>query len=172
MEYYIMEADKRIHNRVIIKEFPDNASIEYDTSHASRLKEHTALYTIENDGSAYPEIIEAPLYMVSEKVKEVLDMYDEEAVYKAVSLINRAKQSVQSYHVTLVDRIECLHELTEFYPDKSIKRLVLDKTKLEDRALFKVAGIGPAYMIVSLDVAESLLRRGSFGIKFTHVESK
>ena len=86
-------------------------------------------------------------------------------------MVNMPRKKRSEYNVLLVDRIDCLHEDAEFYPDKSIKNLVLDRKKIGDRVIFKVKGIGPAYMIVSLDIVESLLRRNCYGVKFTKVDS-
>lgn len=82
MEYYIMSLDKRIQNKFILQKFPDAGTVEYDISEADQLKEHTVLHTIESDKSAYPDVLEEPLYMVSQKVREVLELYDESAIYK------------------------------------------------------------------------------------------
>lgn len=171
MEYYIMGLDKRIQNKFILQKFPGRGSVEYDTSYADKVREHTLLHTIESDKSSYPDVLEEPLYMVSQKVREVIELYDETAIYKKVSMVNMPRKKRSEYNVLLVDRIDCLHEDAEFYPDKSIKNLVLDRKKIGDRVIFKVKGIGPAYMIVSLDIVESLLRRNCYGVKFTKVDS-
>lgn len=172
MEYYIMELDRRVHNKFILQKFPGTGSVEYDTSDADNVREHTILHTIESDKSSYPDVLEEPLYMVSQKVREVLELYDETAIYKKVSMINTARKTRKEYNVLLIDRMDCLHSDTEFYANKDIKKLILDKEKIGDRAIFKVTGIGPAYIVVSLDIVESLLRRNCYGIKFKKVESR
>lgn len=172
MEYFIMSQDRRIQNVFVMKEFRGRGSLDYDTSYADKLKDHTSLFTIESDGSSYPDMLEAPLVMVSKKVHDVLELYDETAVYKKVSMINRPKNTRKEYYVMLLDRIDCLHEDATFYPDRSIKQLVLDKEKIGERQIFKIQGIGPAHVIVSLDIAESLLRRSCYGIQFTKVKCR
>lgn len=172
MKYYIMSQDKRIQNPFVLKEFPTSASVDLDTSYGDQLRDHTSLFTIENEGSAYPEMLEAPLVMVEKKIHDVLEMYDETVVYKTVSIINQKKNTRREYYIALIDRIDCLHSTTEFYKDNSLKKLVLDREKIKDRQIFKVAGISSPYVIVSLDIAESILRRGCFGVRFEEVECK
>ena len=75
MEYYMMQLDRRIQNKFILQKFPNAGSVEYDTSHAGKVREHTILHTIESDQSSYPDVLEEPLYMVSQKVREVLELY-------------------------------------------------------------------------------------------------
>ena len=172
MDYFIMEMDKRITNKFGIQRFPGDGSMEYDTTYANKFKDHTGLYTVETDKSSYPEVLEAPLYMVSETIRNILELNDDYIVCKEVSFVNLPRKSLKQYAVLLTDRIDCLHDSAEFYPDKSIKKLVLDRNKIGDRSVFKVKGIGPAYVIVNLDVAESVLRRNCFGVKFTQVECR
>lgn len=172
MKYYIMSQDKRIQNTFVLKEFPTGAAVDFDTSYKDKLKEHTSLFTIENDKSAYPDMLEAPLVMVEKKIYEVLNLYDETVVYKKVSIINQVRNSRREYYVALIDRLDCLHQSTEFYKDNSVAKIVLDKDKVKGRHIFKIAGISAPYVIVSLDVAESILRRKSFGIRFQEVECK
>lgn len=93
MEYYICELDKSVQNKFIMEKFPESDSVEYDTSNANQVREHTILYTIESDKSSYPDVLEAPLYMVSQKVREVLELYDETAIYKKVSMINMPRKT-------------------------------------------------------------------------------
>jgi hypothetical protein len=170
MEYYIMEMDKRIQNKFVIQKFPGNGMMEYDTSYATKFKDHTGLLTVESDKSSYPEVLETPLYMVSETIRRVLELHDDHIVCKEVTMANLPKQTIKHYAVLLTDRIECLHDSTELYPDGSVKKLVLDRSKIGDRRVFRVKGISAPYIIVSLDIAESVLRRNCFGVKFSHVD--
>lgn len=172
MEYYIMEMDKRIGNKFVIQKFPGEGSMEYGTDYANKFKEHTGLYTVETDQSSYPEVLEAPLYMVSEEIRKILELNDDYIVCKEVSMVNLPRQTLKNYAVVLVDRIDCIHETAEFYPDKSVKKLVLDREKIGDRNVFRIKDIGPSYVVVSLDIAESVLRRNCFGVKFTEVECR
>ena len=172
MEYYIMELDKRVTNKFIIQKFPGPGSVEYSTAQAKDFREHTGLNTIESDKSSYPEVLEEPLYMVSKEIRDILELHDDAIICKEVAMVNLPRKSEKDYAILLTDRIDCLHEEAEFYPDKSIKKLVLDRGKIGERRVFKVKGIGPAYIIVSLDIVESIIRRNCFGVKFTKVESK
>ena len=48
--------------------------------------------------------------------------------------------------------------------------MVLDKTKIEDKKIFRVANLKEYPVIINLDIAESLLRRFLSGIDITRVE--
>lgn len=172
MEYFIMKFDKRVQNAFRLFDFPGSESMEYGIEDSDKLRDHTSLYTVDFDQGSYPDVIEAPLFMVSQKVKNVIELYDETTEFKAVSIINRNKKKIESYYVLLQERIDCLHEDSDFYLDNSVKELVLDSSKIGERQIFKVKGIGPAYVIVSMDIAESVLRRDSFGVLFEKVKVK
>ncbi len=51
-----------------------------------------------------------------------------------------------------------------------IKCVILDKTKIEGKKIFRVANLKEYSVIINLDVAESLLRRFLSGIDITRVE--
>lgn len=170
MEYYKMMTDQRIMNRFVLKDFPGNESVEYQLKDADKLKDSVILRTVEKDDGAYPDVIEAPIYMVSRMVKDVITLYDETTVFKSAPVMNYGIRQLHPYYILLQDRIDCLHESTTFREDKSLIHLVLDEEKIGNRQIFKIAGIGPAYVIVSMDIAESILRRNGYGIRFEHVD--
>lgn len=132
-------------------------------------KDYDFSYTIENENSIYTDIIEAPLYMVSETISRVVTMYDPSVITKRVSLVNREKKTLRKYQLLLLEPIDCLHESSEFYPDKTVKRFILDKEKVKGQEIFQVAGVDRMDVIVSLNIAESVLRRDVFGVQFQEI---
>ena len=51
-----------------------------------------------------------------------------------------------------------------------VKKIVLDGKKVQGKKIFKIKGGDKPLIVVRLDVAESLLRRGFTGIKLTPLE--
>ena len=66
--------------------------------------------------------------------------------------------------------VDCLHESAEKYDNGMLKELVLDKRKLEGFHIFRVAGLLEYKVIITLPVAESLLRRRLYGIGLRKVK--
>lgn len=169
MKYFCMGQGKRILHQVVLEAFPTEERVNFTKEDAEKLAESTMLYTIEDENSVYPDILEAPLYMVSETISHVVTMYDPTVITKRVSLVNRERKSLQKYQLLLLDQIDCLHETSEFYPDKTVKRLILDKEKVKGQEIFQIAGVDRMDVIVSLNIAESVLRRNVFGVQFQEI---
>lgn len=172
MKYYCMYQDKRIQNIFQLNEFPGEGAVDLDSSYAKKLKDNTALFTTEKENSLYPQMIESPCVMVEKGIYDVIRMYDPEIIFKSVSIINREKKTNRNYYLALLDRLDCLHESSEFHKDHSVARLVLDKSKIKNVHMFKIQGISPNTVIVSMDIVESILRREWFGICFKEVECR
>lgn len=66
--------------------------------------------------------------------------------------------------------VECLSPKAEFNKDDTLERLVIDETKIGFTKIFKVDGILENFIMISLDLAESILRRDFTGIKLERVE--
>jgi hypothetical protein len=75
------------------------------------------------------------------------------------------------YWLTLIDKIECVSEESEFKKDKSIKKLVLDKEKIGNKKIFRVEGVVEKIIVINQDIAESILRRYFEGIGIEKIKS-
>lgn len=170
MKYFIMTQDKRLRNVVQLKEFPTAEEADFDTSYADKVNDNTVLHTVENETSVYPDVFLAPLYLVEDKIYRVAMMYDETLLFKKVSLVNMERATRKSYWLALLDRLDCLHSESRFYPDHSVEHLILDKDKIRGKEMFKIHGISPNWVVVSMNIAESVLRRTPFGVRFEEVE--
>ena len=69
-----------------------------------------------------------------------------------------------------MEQIDAVGNQTEYYPNGSVKRLVLDGTKIKRHNLFLVNGAQRKDPVASLALVESILRRKPIGIHFEEVE--
>jgi hypothetical protein len=120
----------------------------------------------------YPEVISRPVYLVSDGIRQLLGKYDRSLVFKVVSLINWQTGKQHVYWAMGLDEIECLSDKTVYDKGGQIRDIVLDETKINNKAIFKLGGTLGKYLIVRLDVAESLLRRPFYGISLQPVRSE
>lgn len=171
MKYYKMSQDKRIQNGVCFVEFPTRQVIEFGSSYAKIMKKSVTLHVKDNIHTSLAEVIEAPCFMVSEEIYKVIHMYEPNVTFATAVLKYNQSEEINIYKIGLIDRLECLHESTEFYKDNSLKRLVLDRKKLEGRHIARVKGITPCDVIVSMAVAESVLRCNCMGVQFEEIET-
>ena len=104
------------------------------------------------DTFIFPDLMMNTYPLISERFREVLLLFDIEVFIKRVLLIDKNSRAIKSYYLLYTDNL-----LTADFK-KSFKA-VRDK---DEKIKF----------IVSLDFAESLIRRGARGIEFIEVEDQ
>lgn len=169
MKYYIMSQDKRISNGIAFKEISTSETFEVGEEFRGKIKKNLVLHMKDTGHTAYAEMLETPFIMVSENLCKVIQMYDEESEFTNILLASQMGKPALDYKVALIERMDCLHENTEFYKDHSVKKLILDKQKIGDRQIFKIKGISPHYVVVSMNIAESILRRSIYGVRLEEI---
>jgi hypothetical protein len=173
MEYFIISQDDALQDYQIGFEDLRSASrtLEVTTDQAEEIKDRTVVLVNGDEDSVWPDFIERPVVLVSDMIKQVMSMHDERAIFKS-AVLNHVKLLKQSaYWLLLADRLDCLSDRTEFDKAGRVQRLVLDADRAEGHAVFRVAGIVETWLVINLDVAESLLRRRTFGMKLRKIET-
>lgn len=120
----------------------------------------------------YIDFIEYPMPFVSDELKELLIKYDERLITKPVVFQDIKKQKQTVYWLIAPKFVNCLSLKSKFKKDQSIDTLIIDEKKIEYCPLFRIDGIYENYIIVRLDLAESILRRDFTGIKFKKIEKE
>ncbi|OBY76476.1 hypothetical protein BBG47_26885 [Paenibacillus sp. KS1] len=165
-DYYVLLADERIDRKV------EPVSQELQGKDFEKLIAITVADAKEYTGrqGEYVDWLEYPLRMASERMKVILERYHLGLRAKRVDLIDRKRGEQHMYWAMHIPELDCLSPESEFHPNRQLKKLVLDKERVKHHHLFTVAGIREPYVIVSLEAAESLLRRGLSGFVLRKVE--
>ncbi|KJD38591.1 hypothetical protein QD46_18170 [Paenibacillus polymyxa] len=110
-----------------------------------------------------------PLF--SDPMKRILELYNTQARFKQVYIVSREPSRQELYWISSVPSVNGISEQTEFYPhDQTLKRLVLDSQKVKGHHFFRLYNVREPYFIVSLEAAESLLRRNLGGFRLQKLE--
>lgn len=119
-----------------------------------------------------PEVLEGVTLFVGDAVKAVLKMYDETIPFKGIDVypLGMAEKIIPSYWTFFPKESACLHSSVKIMPNGTLEELILDSKTIPDENIFKVAGTKLHRVVVTLPVAESLLRRKMFGISLREVE--
>ncbi|HEY9061892.1 MAG TPA: hypothetical protein VIO64_15505 [Pseudobacteroides sp.] len=172
MDYYIISQDERFINfaepsglsKVVDKDLVKSRDLEALNT------DPVMVYIKEKDESEFIDIIEKPVLLISDKIKQVFERYGKDEFYKPVILGVPKHMETSLYHLVVPKKVECLSKSSEFNPDGTIKRLVLDRSKLNCQHIFSVSGVRENFIIVNLDVVESIIRSDYIGIKLKRVE--
>ena len=162
MKYFIINENKKITNIPQIINWTKVINplyLKYGDYHKIAKRN---LINIKSDKSTiFPDLIFHPFFLISKEVKEVLDMFEPNQVYKEVVLLDGENELMKLYYLPVLREYNCMAEGTEYNLDKSIIRHgILDTSKIEDKCIFKVANVKNSHIIARLDFVESILRRG------------
>lgn len=168
--YFELEQDKRIRNRFRFRDIESTVRGEFEPEEFNQIQDISVLFTLGDKDSVYPDVVDAPVFLVSDALKKLLSAYDPEVMYRRVAL-NQVKERMQKkYWLLLTEKIDCLDECSEQHVNGWDKRIVLNRERIGRRRVFKVNGIRVPRVFVNLEVSESILRREFKGIVLRPVE--
>lgn len=134
------------------------------------LLENRKILKIRNEEKiVWTDIISNPNFFVSEKVKGVINKYDNKIKFKQVILLDVLGAEAEVYYLPLLKFINCLSEESEIVGN-TIKRCVIKRDIIKDEKIFRIGDVNKRYIVVRLDLAESILRRETRGIKLEKIE--
>lgn len=169
--YFIIRQDRTLPDGIRLRDFDICGKKHiFHKSDADRLNGTTVLYLSADTGEAAPDLIQSPVTMVSLMAKKVMDMYEDDLIFKKVALIHKEKKSEIMYYQMLMDEIEALSDGVERYPDRTEKKILLDSLKIGGHHVFLLSDSRMKDPIVSMEVVESLMRRHVTGVVFQEVE--
>lgn len=157
MRYFIMKQDMNLLYGIKIKDQqPGSSGVLYLDGQGDEIR---------------PDFIETPVVMIAAELKKIIDLYEDDIVFKNIALIHLENNLQYDYCEIKLPCIEAVSELTEYYPNLMEKHLVLNRDKIGLHQCFTIQDSKMCHPVVSLAVAEALLRRKVRGIIFEEVET-
>ncbi len=135
-----------------------------------KIKDMVPLFLSGSGREVRPDFIQRPVIMFSDRLKEILTAYEPELVFKSVVLIHKESGLQYRYVHVLMDCVDGLSEKSQWYPGGMEKHLVLKGEKAAGHHLFLLKGVQRKDPLISLPMAESLLRRKVTGICLEEAE--
>ncbi|MEJ8553233.1 imm11 family protein [Tepidibacter sp. Z1-5] len=174
MEYFLLKQDERYNDfPMIIDLFSKVDKRNINIENYKKLDDMMVFHVNASENSVFMDILERQIYLISSGLKDLISKYEPNIIYKTVFLIDRVNKVQRKYFLPIFFEVDTLHESSEFNLDKSvIKKIVLDKNKIKDRKIFKINKGEKTQIVVSLDLAESILRRSFIGVKLEDVKVK
>ncbi|OCA96885.1 imm11 family protein [Clostridium beijerinckii] len=172
MDYFLLKQDERYANtpRLIdIFKKIDVRNINFFKAH--KIEDIIVFKVNTSEGSEFLDILDNQLFLISKPMREIIEKYDSGILFKTLALIDNLHNKQVNYYLPIVEEIEALSENSELNLNKTVvRKLILNKEKIQGRKIFKIKESLKPLIIVRLDIAESLLRRNFKGIKLERVE--
>ncbi|HEY8463777.1 MAG TPA: serine protease [Bacillota bacterium] len=166
MDFFRFSQDQRVSGAIQpIRPVPANPE------HNSETDFPVQYYLKANRDNEYIDFLEMPVALVSDRLKRLLTKYCPQLVCHPVVLADLSRMRQDLYWQINPVTVDCQAPQTEFYKDGAVRNLVIDAVKAGSVRVFRVAGIKESWIIVNLEVAESILRRDFLGIRLKRVAS-
>jgi hypothetical protein len=167
MEYFILRQDSRITPPILPADMLKTLPPQILRKNRPWQIDNSLLFTISGtQDTEYPAFMDRPVFcLVNKAVKDVFCLYNSKITFTPTMLNDKKNQEQHLYWLMDIAGTDCLAAESEFFPTKKIKKIVLDIDKIRRKPIFKIGGILDEYLVIRLDVAESLLRRDTiYGI--------
>lgn len=113
----------------------------------------------------FPDIIEKPVFLLSRAAMEVTGLYDSNIPFLFFVLFDTDKGECASYFSPVLEEEDCLAQK----PVPGQRELILDRSKMGGIPLFRIRTGTESAVIIRMDLAESLLKRGAIGLNLKEV---
>lgn len=117
------------------------------------------------DEGFFPDLICSPFILMSKSCMKTAVMYQPDIIYRGVKLWDRDSGVNRTYYLSILDELDCMSVQTQFNTTGNrITRLVLDRDRIGENAVFRIKGYNRGCIAGRLDFVESLLCREAGGI--------
>ena len=178
MRYFCLQQDLRRESGLATYGVDDKMR-EAIRGNLSVLDNLTVVKARTNKGRYFSELLSDQVFMYKNSVKEVFDLYEPSLEYKDFCIIDLENDNyVQYYSAPILKRVSALSPKSE-RSFNSTDKLYLDKRAVEELDgpdIFRLDDLDDLHIsrdkciVVSLAVAESLMRRKISKILLTHLE--
>lgn len=173
MEYFELSQSPRVENPVVLTGIDRDAySYAMPPKRFEALDRLIVAYFSGNEREEPCDILTDPTFMVSDGLKKLLALYSRETAFKGVQALPASGEGAwyPMYWVPCFPEIACMHESSAVYGNGMISSLVLEGGKIGKQDVFRLSGCLEYKVVVSLPVAESILRRRFYGIGLKKLE--
>lgn len=165
MRYYVLEVDRGYLHTPKLKHWYRQLDIQnmkkgvYDS-----IPKRTLFQIEEHPDTVFVDVIVKPFLLVSNAIKECLELYEPNLTFKEFILLDSKYRKTKDYYLPTLRFVDCLTSNCKFNLDHSeLFYIELDKEKVGERSIFVLQGVSNQYVVVRLDVLESFLLRGATG---------
>jgi len=164
MEYFCLQQDMDFSPNLILTGLSNVCTKDdFIPEKAFDIPDHSVVYPISKKENQYIDILSQQFFMVTEMVKEVFSLYVPEIKYKVFCVIDNRYKIYEYYFAPILSRVS----YKDMHPDPA--SLEITAEQIGDKPIFRIDSQYDNIVVVSLEIAESLLRREIVGAKFLPV---
>ncbi|WP_250277183.1 hypothetical protein [[Clostridium] colinum] len=169
MKYFIIEKDKKFYSSPQFKSWHQDINFLPESRHYS-LEKRKAFFIKDSEFLFWTDIISSPVFLISEKVKEVVKLYDNKLKMKQIILIEPKIAEMGVYYLPIFEEIYCLAGKDDIDSKEIAEKIILKREKIKDKPIFKIGGFNKRYIVARMDLVESILKREVKGINLIEMK--
>ena len=138
-----------------------------------KLPERELFFVEKSENIIFTDIILFPFLLISPLVREVIQMYREVCFYREIILLDQQSGLSKIYYLPVLDETKSIQLVKKQYKNEVCQLKFEPANNREvfiDRNLFWVRDAKKRHTIISLDMAESLIRRNVIGLGLQEVK--
>lgn len=173
MDYFLGYEDSQFENKPVITKWGNKISIQkiYKGDY-SDIPERILLEIKSDPNTVFWDIITSPFLLISKKIKKVLELYEPNMKYKQVVLLDKKNGLVGEYYLPLLKSFDAIDQKRTVRNQFGIiQKLIIQKEKLGDTALFFINGVERHAGVWRQDILESIILRGVTGLKIEIIDN-
>lgn len=168
MKYFLLSKDKAFITAPDILNWYEDLKL-IDEKNLYKMEKRKILKIKGEKRRVWTDVISVPNFFVSKKIKEIIEKYDNKIKFKQVILLDSENETKEVYYLPLLEFIDCLSDKSNIKMNR-IEKGVLEKEKIKDKIIFRIGDVKNRYVVIRLDLAESILRRNARGISLEEIE--
>lgn len=165
----MIQQDDRITEYMYPVETNRRQLLEWAESSSLPDEESVLQFYVSGDAD-YIDYIGHPVSIVSEQLKEILDIYQAGLSWKLIVFADIQRMQQTRYWLANPPDLMCLSPLSEYHRDGTLRKIIVDENAVENHKIFKVQNANH-HIIVDLDVAECILKFNLTGLKLQKVDT-
>lgn len=173
MRYFLVKQDKEYTKMPRIVNWFGKIKTECIGPGGYEQLEDDYVFMIEyKENTEYTDLVMEPFYMISNMMKYVLKVYEPNLAFTDLYLLDKKTKKAYEYYIPHLKEYDCLTAKSKIeFQGTQLSHGELDLEKLGDHSIFYLARMKKKHLVIREDLAESLLRRGFYGVNLERLDT-
>ena len=141
MDYFLLKQDERYTDvplLVDVRKKIDTRDIHRESAH--KIEDPLIFRVRAGAESSFLDILEHPLFLLSDKLKRVVELYEPDTLFKLTPLIDLSRHLQKNYYLPIFEEVEAVSAHSEFHRDRNqIKKLVRKEEKMRGKKMILIS---------------------------------
>ena len=135
---------------------------------AYQMPKHLLFHIEKHMQIVFTDVLTVPCFMVSEMVKEIINKYVPFIWFLRIILYDTERKRSRAYYIPYLEKINYWEEKNT--KSKNSRYICVKREDIKEKVIVEITAEDCSYVVMRMDLVESILRRGVIGIGLQEVE--